>query len=493
MRHTFFQCTVHNAQCTIFNVQHLMRNSQCMVRYIVTLLIMVVFTTANARPAASDSIDEARMMKLAYQYRYGVMREVNPSKSAAIYMQLAKRGNVKAMNQLGLMHLNGDGVDKDFGRARHLFSIAAKGGDNDAKCNLALMYQKGMGVPVDNRKALALYMSAANAGSARGYYGAGYHFYKGLGVSQDYAKAVGLLEKGAEKGHSGCDLLLGSYYANSYDGNGDTEKAERHYRRASRRGNSWTVDVTKLGVLDSIHRRKQHHGRWKHVRNKTIPEKGMRHVDGTAVSDDIAGRWTGTAYAYDWSRTEILSEEDITLDVEAMGDSVRVSWYSGDSLCTWGTMVKQDGMFVLDHADSEQRDLPWLLTAAKFDRSGNEMFAALRTFCMDTKEKRLPMFAVLERDGATASGNRQQTFTILGTSVSNGAVTISVNAAADMEVDIDLCSITGTPIHKLGTRTLSAGDNKIELSALSLTKGFFSVVLSHKGERHSKTVTVREP
>lgn len=470
-----------------------MHYSQCAVRLAVTLLIMAVFMTVSARPADSDSIDETRMMKLAYQYRYGVMREVNPKKSAAIYMQLAKRGNVKAMNQLGLMLLNGDGVDKDFRRARHLFSIAAKGGDNDAKCNLALMYQKGMGVPVDNRKALALYMSAANAGSARGYYGAGYHYYKGLGVNQDYTKTVDLLEKGAEKGHSGCDLLLGSYYANSYDGNGDTEKAERHYRRASRRGNSWTVDVTKLGVLDSIQRRKQHHGKWKHVRNKTMPEKGMRQVNGTAVSDDIAGRWTGTAYAYDWSRTEILSEEDITLEVEAIGDSIKVCWYSGDSLCTWGTMVKQDGMFVLDHADREQRDQPWLLTAAKFDRSGNEMFAALRTFCMETKEKRLPMFAVLERDGVTTNGNRRQTFTILGTSVSNDAVTLSVNAMTDMEVNIELCSITGTPIQKLGTRTLSTGDNKIELNALSLTKGYYSVVLSHKGERHSKTVTVREP
>ena len=179
--------------------------------------------------------------------------------------------------------------------------------------------------------------------------------------------------------------------------------------------------------------------------------------------------------------------------MKADGDSIMVSWYKGDSLCTDGTLAKHDDRYILTHASTEQRERPWLLTAAKFDCNANELYAALRTFCLDTKEKRLPVFAVLERDGATASGNRQQTFTILGASVSNGAVTISVNAAADMEVNIDLCSITGTPIKKLGTRTLSAGDNKIELSALSLTKGFYSVVLSHKGERHSKTVTVREP
>ena len=107
---------------------------------------------------------------------------------------------------------------RNYEKARRLFCMAVKGGSEMAKCNLALMYQKGLGVPVDNRMSYALYMSAADAGIAQGCYGAGYHLYKGLGVTQSYDKAAVLLEKGAEKGHSGCDLLLATYYANSYDG-----------------------------------------------------------------------------------------------------------------------------------------------------------------------------------------------------------------------------------------------------------------------------------
>ena len=465
-----------------------MRHLLCTI-FIITAAVV----TAKAEPLECDTVDEAALMHLAYQHRYGVMKEVNPKKSAAIYARLAKRGNVKAMNQLGMMYLNGDGVEQDYNKARRLFGNAAKGGDNHAKCNLALMYQKGMGVPLDYGKSFALYMSAAEAGSAKGLYGAGYHLYKGLGVNQNYAKAISLLEKGSAKGHSGCDLLLASYYANGYGGDADAERAEQHYRHASRRGNSWTVDVTKLGVVDSIQKRREHRGKWKHVRNKTIPAKGMRHVNGSAKADSIAGRWTGTAYTYDWSRTEILSEEDITLDMKADGDSIMVSWYKGDSLCTDGTLAKHDDKYILTHASTEQRERPWLLTAAKFDCNANELYAALRTFCLDTKEKRLPVFAVLEREKSATSGNHQQTFTIESASAANGIVTVCVDAVTDMEVKAELCSVTGMPVRQLGTKDLTVGHNKIEFVTLSLKKGVYAVRLTHKGERHSKTITVLEP
>jgi len=459
---------------------------------IFSFLVLAMAMTASAMKNDGDSIADAKLMRMAYQYRYGVMREVNPRKSAAIYMRLVKRGNIEAMNQLGKLYLDGDGVEQDFRMARCLFSMAAQGGNNDAKCNLALMYQKGMGVPLDNRKAFMLYKSAADAGNARGYYGAGYHLYKGLGVSQNYDKSVRMLEKGAEKGHSGCDLLLGAYYANDYDGKGDTEKAERHYRRASRHGNGWTIDLTKHNVLDSIQQRKAHRGKWKHMRNKTLPEKGMRFVNGNAGINEITGRWVGTAYAYDWSRTEILSEEDITLEVEAVGDSVKVSWYRGDSLCSEGMMGKNGERYSLGHVSKEQRDYPWLLTAAKFDCKDKEMYAALKTFSPVTCEKLHPVLAVLERKETSMNDNQQQTFTIQGVSTSNGNISVIVDAASDMTVNIELCSVTGMPIKTLGTRNLTAGHNKIEISALDLTKGLYSIVLTHKGERHSKTVTVRK-
>ena len=60
------------------------------------------------------------------------------------------------------------------------------------------------------------------------------------------------LRKGSEKGHSGCDFLLGSYYANGMNGTPNYEKAQKHYNMAVKRGHNWTIDLTQYNTLDSI-------------------------------------------------------------------------------------------------------------------------------------------------------------------------------------------------------------------------------------------------
>lgn len=68
---------------------------------------------------------------------------------------------------LGLMHLKGDGVARDYTKARHWFTRAAAAGHVDARYDLGAMYRNGEGVAVNRDAAKALFLSAAQAGNRR--------------------------------------------------------------------------------------------------------------------------------------------------------------------------------------------------------------------------------------------------------------------------------------------------------------------------------------
>ena len=305
-----------------------------MKRIILFILIGTFVLKICARTAPLDSLSDRQLLGAAKKYLYGIMCAPNPQKAAQIYRVLAQRGNNKAMHRLGKMYLNGDGVQQDYKKAFLLINKAAKQGDTNARCELALMYQRGLGVKMNLRAAYTLYKMAADSGSAQGCYGVGYLLYKGHGVKQDYKKAIEYLKKSEKKRHPGASFLLASYYANGYDGNPDLDKAEEEYDRASKNGNSWTVDVTKHNLLGKIKNRHNHKGKWKHVKDKVINEEGMRQVVNNINPEELQGEYRGTVYTYDWSKKIIVDEENINLEVVNYGDSVAMKYYKGDSLVT---------------------------------------------------------------------------------------------------------------------------------------------------------------
>ncbi len=54
-------------------------------------------------------------------------------------MQEGKKGNVEALNQLGFVYENGDGVPRDIGKAIKYYRQAAELGSDDAKLALSLL------------------------------------------------------------------------------------------------------------------------------------------------------------------------------------------------------------------------------------------------------------------------------------------------------------------------------------------------------------------
>ena len=82
------------------------------------------------------------------------------------YEQAALAGSARAMNNLGLLYENGQGVAKDYAQAQAWLQKAANQGVAAAQHNLGLLYENGWGVAKDYAQARAWLQKAADQGDA---------------------------------------------------------------------------------------------------------------------------------------------------------------------------------------------------------------------------------------------------------------------------------------------------------------------------------------
>ena len=458
-----------------------------MKKNILFLLLLMTAAVVNAQEQEQKKEpNDTVLMKVARQYRYGIMREVNPSKAAKIYMHLARKNNADAMNELGKMYLNGDGVEKSPKRAMALFGKSAKQGNAKAMCNLALMYQKGIGVNTNYRKAFLLYKAASEKGSARGDYGTGFFLYKGMGVKQNYDEAVRYLERGSAKGHSGCTFLLGSYYANGFGDEQDIKKAEGYFSMASKQGDRWAVDVEKRGLLDTIAVRRS---RVKAVRREKIPTPEFLPANyGTTRIENLIGRWEGILYTYDWSNTKIADTQPMTCEFEAFGDSTAMLCYVGDSLVTIYTPFERGNFYYENKLKSYQKEFPWVITRCQYER--NDDFLTLRFRSLNTKSRdyRRPMVMSLHKVDVNSDNEATG---IQDASFDNGMLSLDVNAANSADVTFHVYSINGTLVKTLRKTSLNSGANSLSYEQLSLSQGLYIIEGTIGGKTFSKKLTVK--
>jgi TPR repeat protein len=83
----------------------------------------------------------------------------------ALFRQSAAQGNASAENYLGLMYMNGTGVNTDYPQALSWYNKAAAQGNFSGECNLGIMYDRGLGVPRDKVTAYMWYIVATQDGS----------------------------------------------------------------------------------------------------------------------------------------------------------------------------------------------------------------------------------------------------------------------------------------------------------------------------------------
>ncbi|HJS65738.1 MAG TPA: tetratricopeptide repeat protein [Nitrospiraceae bacterium] len=87
------------------------------------------------------------------------------------WQPLAEQGDARAQFSYGLLYENGDGVPRDYAKARQWYEKAAAQGDAKAQLYLGLQSSFGQGVPMDAVEAYMWYSLAAENGNmhAPGY------------------------------------------------------------------------------------------------------------------------------------------------------------------------------------------------------------------------------------------------------------------------------------------------------------------------------------
>ena len=208
-------------------------------------ILIIIFLLIPIKIFALDNKNEDQYLIAKKFFENGEFFE-----SLEILKPLVKENYPKALNLMGIIYDNGDGVEVDYKKAVDLYLKAHNTGLRAATFNLGTMYQWGAGVKQDYKKARLLYKEAHEKGyaSATKNLAGLYHF--GLGVIRDYGKSLPLLLELDPNEFP----IINTWIGEAYQYGGDTlsvdlEKAKIYHHKALNDG--FIVSLINLGSLET--------------------------------------------------------------------------------------------------------------------------------------------------------------------------------------------------------------------------------------------------
>ncbi len=201
----------------------------------------------------------------------------NKTNSLENIVNLASKGDITALYNLGNRYEFGIGVAQNYQKAMEYFTKAANKGHAEAAFCLGYFYEYGRIGSPDLEKAEIWYKKAANQGheaaiktlkrlipntdnktnslehivnlASKGditaLYNLGNRYEFGIGVAQNYQKAMEYFTKAANKGHAEAAFCLGYFYEYGRIGSPDLEKAEIWYKKAANQGHEAAIKTLK--------------------------------------------------------------------------------------------------------------------------------------------------------------------------------------------------------------------------------------------------------
>lgn len=148
----------------------------------------------------------------------------------------AEAGDPVALNALGNLYANGQGVTRDDAEALRQYTLSAERSYAPANFNLGMMYELGRGVSTDITRAFSYYLKAAQQGFAPAQYNVGNMYAGGLGVGQDNFEAVLWFTQAADQGVAEAQYNLGLAYELGRGVSADAIQAQRWYGLSAEQG-----------------------------------------------------------------------------------------------------------------------------------------------------------------------------------------------------------------------------------------------------------------
>ncbi len=148
----------------------------------------------------------------------------------------AAANDVDALNTLGTLFSNGQGVAQNDAEALRYYARAAELGHAPANFNLGMMHELGRGTPRDLKGAFGYYLKAAESGFAPAQFNVGNMYANGIGTGQDYFEAAIWFRQAAERNVPEAQYNLGLAYELGRGLSRDETLAQKWYRSASEQG-----------------------------------------------------------------------------------------------------------------------------------------------------------------------------------------------------------------------------------------------------------------
>lgn len=172
------------------------------------LLAIILLIPSLLFGQSNDSV------KYAISLLNGSSCELNYIKGISMLKEYAIKGNVEAINALGIAHLKGLGVEVNEDVAVSYLRESAQGGYGNSWVNLGRIFANNKSKYYDERCAVDCYNQAIQLGSEAAYYPAACAAYYGTGRNVDYDFAVQYFKKCAGMRMPEGMYMLGLCYMN---------------------------------------------------------------------------------------------------------------------------------------------------------------------------------------------------------------------------------------------------------------------------------------
>jgi len=139
---------------------------------------------ANSQVVRTDALSDTGTASITYRTGNRANLDLLSRDEAG-----AAAGDASAEFNLGARYGDGQGVPRDYGKARHYYELAAAQGYAVAQNNLGYLYHLGYGVPQDYGRARYYYELALAQGYDAAQNNLGALYEDGQGVPQDYSRA----------------------------------------------------------------------------------------------------------------------------------------------------------------------------------------------------------------------------------------------------------------------------------------------------------------
>lgn len=185
---------------------------------------------------------------LGNMYEDGDGAPLDIGTAVQLYRSSADKDCPPGLYDLGLLYIDGHGVERDPERGFALISRAVElGNDPEHMFTLSVLYHSGNGTERDERRAMDLLRRAERLGSIDAKANLGAMYLSGEGLPKDLKKALALLRDAAEEQDCSAMCNLGLMYENGEGVDADLDTAIAYYRQAATLG--YPPAFYHLGIL----------------------------------------------------------------------------------------------------------------------------------------------------------------------------------------------------------------------------------------------------